>query len=62
MKKEKIFKEDGRYLIFYSFRNEAEESSDRVVSHEFDGSVERQSRREEEEKTCSLDTERNCSG
>lgn len=61
MKKEKILKEDGRYLIFYSFRDEAKESSDRLVSHELDGFVERQTRRKEEEKTRSLDTEGNCS-
>ncbi len=62
MEKKKIIKEDGRYLIFYSFQDETEESRGRSVPHEVGSSVEGQTRWKDEEKTCSLDTEGHCSG
>lgn len=55
MKKEKILKEDGRYLIFYSFRNEAglpdnvKESKERGALSGFDNSLEKQILPESEE-------------
>ncbi|GFP24916.1 hypothetical protein HKBW3S43_01786 [Candidatus Hakubella thermalkaliphila] len=55
MKKEKILKEDGRYLIFYSLRNEAglpdhvKESKEREALSGLDNSLEKQILPESEE-------------
>jgi hypothetical protein len=55
MKKEKILKGDGRYLIFYSFQNEAglldnaQGSTERKALSGFDNSLEKQIFQQSEE-------------
>lgn len=49
MKKEKILKEDGRYLIFYTFGDEIKGSKERAALSGFDSTAEEHTSHEDED-------------